>query len=101
MLRLSDERWERIRKHFPEENIAEGRAGRKPVPAREVLEVVLWILNTGAQWHMLAQCYPNYKMVHRHFQQRCEREMLRGDLTELANALRDEGDMCAEDHWFV
>jgi transposase len=49
MLRLNDEQWERIREHFPEENIPEGRAGRKPVATRRVFEVVLWILNTGAQ----------------------------------------------------
>jgi len=91
MLRLSDEQWEQIRGHFPEENIPEGRRGRKPVPTREVLEAVLWILNTGAQWHMLPQCYPNYKTVHRRFQQWCEREVLREILRELANALRDEG----------
>jgi hypothetical protein len=61
------------------------------VPARAVLEGVLWILNTGAQWHMLPQCYPNYKTVHRRFQQWCEREILRDVLTQLANALREEG----------
>jgi transposase len=93
MLRLSDEQWERIREHFPEENIPEGRPGRKPVPAREVLEAVLWILNTGAQWHMLPQCYPNYKTVHRRFQQWCEREVLREVLTQLANTLREQGDI--------
>ena len=27
-------------------------------------EAVLWILNTGAQWHMLPQSYPYYKTVH-------------------------------------
>jgi transposase len=42
--RLSDLQWERIRDHFPEENIAEGRPGRKPVPARQVLEAVLALL---------------------------------------------------------
>jgi hypothetical protein len=32
MIRLNDEQWERIRKHFPEEHIADDRPGRKPVP---------------------------------------------------------------------
>jgi transposase len=47
MIRLSDEQWERIREHFPEEHIPEGRPDRKPVPTRKVLEAVLWILNTA------------------------------------------------------
>ena len=55
MIWLSDEHWECIRDHFPEEHIPDGRPGRKPVPTRRVLEAVLWILNTGAQWHMLPQ----------------------------------------------
>src|SRR6478752_33593 len=46
MIRLTDEQWERIRDHFPEENIADGRPGRRPIPTRYVLEAVLWILNT-------------------------------------------------------
>lgn len=91
MLRLSDDHWERIREHFPEENIPDGRVGRKPIPSRRILEAVLWILNTGAQWHMLPQCYPNYKTVHRRFQNWCRCEVLREVMTDLANALRDEG----------
>jgi len=91
VLKLSDEQWERIREHFPEEHIPPERPGRKPIPARKVLEAVLWILNTGAQWHMLPQCYPNYKTVHRRFQHWCRNEVLRDAMTDLANALRDEG----------
>jgi transposase len=91
VLRLSDEQWERIREHFPEEHIPPERPGRKPIPARKVLEAVLWILNTGAQWHMLPQCYPNYKTVHRRFQHWCRSEVLRDVMTDLANTLRDEG----------
>ena len=91
MLRVTDEQWELIRKHFPEEHIPDDRPGRKPIPARKVLEAVLWILNTGAQWHMLPQSYPNYKTVHRRFQQWCENEVIRAALTELANVLREEG----------
>ena len=75
MIRLTDEQWERIRKHFPEEHIPDGRAGRKPIPTRHVLEAVLWILNAGAQWHMLPQSYPNYKTVHRRFQTWCCNEI--------------------------
>src|SRR5436309_5463067 len=93
MIRLTDEQWERIRDHFPEENIADGRPGRKPTATRCVLEAVLWILNTGAQWHMLPQGYPNYKTVHRRFQQWCREEVLRKVLTDLANVLREEGEI--------
>jgi transposase len=91
VLRITDEQWERIRKHFPEEHFPDDRPGRKPIPARKVLEAVLWILNTGAQWHMLPQSYPNYKTVHRRFQQWCQNEVIRAALTDLANALREEG----------
>ena len=54
MSRLTDEQWERIREHFPEEHILEGRPGRKPIATRKVLEAVLWILNTGAMAHAAA-----------------------------------------------
>lgn len=90
MIRMTDEQWERIREHFPEEHYPAERSGRKPIAARKVLEAALWILNTGAQWHMLPQCYPNYKTVHRRFQSWCQNEVLRGVLTDLANQLREQ-----------
>ena len=91
MIRLSDEQWERIRNHFPEEHVPDDRPGRKPIPTRRVLGAVLWILNTGAQWHMLPQSYPNYKTVHRRFQTWCSNEVLRRVLTDVANELSDKG----------
>ena len=97
MIWLTDEQWERIRKHFPEEHIPDGRAGRKPIPTRHVLEAVLWILNTGAQWHMLPQSYPNYKTVHRRFQTWCCNEILRLVLTDVANELRENGALDEEE----
>src|SRR6266700_6871451 len=97
MIRLTDEQWERIRNHFPEEHIPDGRLGRKPIPTRRVLEAVLWILNTGAQWHMLPQSYPHYKTVHRRFQTSCRDEVLRRVLTDVANERRDRGALDAED----
>src|SRR5256884_6673868 len=97
MIRLTDEQWKRIRDHFPEENIADGRPGRKPTPTRCVLKAVLWILNTGAQWHMLPQSYPNYNTVHRRFQTWCRDEVLRRVLTDVANELRDRGALTEEE----
>jgi len=91
VLRISDEQWERIRKHFPEEHYPDDRPGRRPIPARKVLEAVLWILNTGAQWHMVPQSYPNYKTVHRRFQHWCQNEVIRAALTELPDSLREDG----------
>jgi len=105
MVKISDEYWERIKQHFPEEDIPEGRAGRKPVPARKILDAVLWILKTGAQWSMLPQSYPNYKTVHRRFQQWCEQEVLRQILEELASELSGLGKLdpseCYIDATFV
>src|SRR5213596_2788737 len=97
MIRLTNEQWERIRNHFPEEHIPDGRPGRKPIPTRCVFEAVLWILNTGAQWHMLPQSYPNYKTVHRRFQSWCRDEVLRRVLTDVANELRDKGALDEEE----
>jgi Putative transposase of IS4/5 family (DUF4096) len=78
---------------FSEENIPDGRPGRKLMPARQVLGAVLWILKTGAQRHILPQCYPNYKTAHRRRQRWCEREILREVLAQLANEPRDRGEI--------
>lgn len=91
MLHVTDEQWNLIRKHFQEEHIPDDRPGRKPVPARKLLDAVLWILNTGAQWHMLPQYYLNYKTVHRRLLQGSRDDVIRAALTDLANTLRDEG----------
>ena len=80
-----------MRESFPAESIPEDRPGRKPVPARKVLNAALGILNTGAQWHLLPQCYPNDNTLHRRFQQWCRDAVLRAVLADLANALRDQG----------
>jgi transposase len=54
-------------------------------------QAALWILNTGAQWHMLPQGYLNYKTVRRRFQTWCHNEVIRAALTDLVNALREAG----------
>ena len=51
----------------------------------------MWILKTGAQWHMMPQCHPNYKTVHRRFQKWCRTGVLDRALRDLAGELRDSG----------
>lgn len=46
------------------------RRGRSPAETRAVLNGVLWILRTGAQWRELPEKYLPYQTVHGCFQQR-------------------------------
>ena len=79
--RVRDEQWERIRIIFRRRKLSMDALGTKPIPTRCMLEAVLWILNTGAQWH--------YETVHRRFQTWCRDEVFRRVLTDVANELRD------------
>jgi transposase len=83
MIRVTDEQWERIRKHFPEEHIPDGRPGRKPILTRRVLEAVLWIFNSGA--------HAATKLSEGTSQTWCRDEILQRVLTDVANELRDRG----------
>jgi transposase len=91
MIRLSDKQWEKVKRYFPEENIPPGRPGRKPVPTRDVLEAVLWVMHKGVQWHRLPSCYPNYKTVHRRFHRWRSDDVIRHIIVDLAGALRENG----------
>ncbi|MCG8463481.1 MAG: transposase [Xanthomonadales bacterium] len=94
MKAINDHHWESVRHHFPEENPRLRRNGRKPVPSRYILDAVLWVLNSGARWHMLPKHYPNYKTVHRRLQQWCHNEGLREVLIRFAHELKSEGLIC-------
>ena len=47
---------------------ADGR-GRPWRDSREVLNGILWVLRTGAQWSAMPSRYPPYQTCHRRFQQ--------------------------------
>ena len=65
-----------------------GRPRREP---REVLDGVLWILRTGAQWADLPDRYPPYQTCHRYFQQWCRDGTLKRILHALAEDLYERG----------
>src|SRR6516225_4470929 len=73
---------------FPQRD--DGR-GRPPADTRAVLNGVLWILRTGAQWRELPPKYPPYQTVHGRFQQGVRSGQLEKALRKLAEKLHAEG----------
>ena len=65
---LTDEQWAIVEPLIGEmPRRADGR-GRPWRSSREVLNGILWILRTGAQWADLPERYPPYQTCHRRFQ---------------------------------
>ena len=68
-MELTDVQWELL-KPLVEPETPVQRRGRPWRDTREVLEGVLWILRTGAQWSELPRDkFPPYQTCHRRFQQ--------------------------------
>jgi transposase len=55
---LTDEQWVLIADLFPYRRTT-ARGGRPPVPPRQCLEGVLWVLVSGARWQDLPERYPS------------------------------------------
>ncbi len=63
--RLTDEQWNLIADLFPPPK----RTGRPPSQARDMIDGILWILNTGAQWRDLPPTFGPKSTVWDHFDQ--------------------------------
>ncbi len=87
---LTDAQWAVLEPLFRPQRRAGGR-GRPWRDTRSVLNGVLWILRTGAQWRELPSKYPSYQTCHRRFQQWQRSGLLDGVLARLAEDLRDRG----------
>src|SRR6266545_7446141 len=87
---VSDQQWEVLEPLLRFNRRPDGR-GRPPQDTRAVLNGVLWILGTGAQWRELPAKYPPYQTCHRRFQQWVRSGQLEQALRVLAKALHAEG----------
>ena len=88
---VSSKQWEFLKPLFPSEELVAGRQGRPFRPAREVLDGVLWVLRTGAQWNEMPKKFPPYQTCHRRFQKWVELGLMEKILRALAEDLRDRG----------
>jgi transposase len=87
---LSDAQWQRIELMLRPEQRIDGR-GRSWQDTRAVLNGVLWILGTGAQWRELPNKYPPYQTCHRRFQLWVRQGKLEQVLRGLAEELHSRG----------
>ena len=88
---LSDAEWARFARYIPKAQRRENGRGRHPRDAREVLNGILWILYSGAPWHMLPKEYPPYQTCHRYFQRWQQQDVFRRFLSRLANEKHRDG----------
>jgi transposase len=82
---LSDAQWELIEPILRPKRRSDGR-GRPWQDTRAVLNGILWVLGTGAQWRELPKKYPPYQTCHRRFQ----RWVREGKLEEILRVLAEE-----------
>ena len=62
---LSDPQWHLLRRFLP----AAKKRGRPRTSLREVLNAILYLVKTGAQWRLLPKNFPPWQTVYHHFRQ--------------------------------
>jgi transposase len=95
-MRLTNEQWNIIAPLFTEKASLDRRGMPRRDP-REVLEGILWILKTGAQWKQLPREYPPYQTCHRWFQRWREEGRIESVLVFLAQDMEDRGKIKLEE----
>jgi len=93
---LNDAQWKLIEPILRPQRRADGR-GRPWQDTRAVLNGILWVLGTGAQWRELPNKYPPYQTCHRRFQQWVRAGKLERILCALAEELQARGKLDVEE----
>jgi transposase len=93
---LTDEQWLIVEPVLRGARRADNR-GRPWHDTRAVLNGVLWVLGTGAQWRELPEKYPPFQTCHRHFQQWVRSGKLEEALRLLAVRLHEQGKLNLEE----
>src|SRR5271155_2292528 len=87
---ITDAQWAVLEPLFRPKRRADKR-GRPWQDTRAVLNGILWVLGTGAQWRELPEKYPPFQTCHRRFQQWVRAGKLGTALRRLAEQLREQG----------
>lgn len=90
-MNISDKQWEVISSLLPLPKSGDGNKGRPAKDQREVLNGLLWICRTGAQWNEMPGKYPPYQTCHRYFQKWVKAGVWDKVLWTLARDLQERG----------
>lgn len=90
---ISDKQWGIIEPLIPAPPRRKGNKGRPRRNPRDVLNGILWILRTGAQWQELPKRYPPYQTCHRRFQEWVRQRAFQKILRSLARHMEQTGAM--------
>ncbi len=81
---ISDELWEGVKDEIPEHQRSADKeyrrkpgGGRKPLPKRQVLEGIFYVLRTGCQWKAVPKEYGAGSSIHAYFQEWAKAGFLR------------------------
>lgn len=90
---LTEAQWGVVEPYIPRREMRppSKKGGRPWVPARDVLNGVMWVLRTGAPWADLPPRYPPYQTCHRRFQRWVENKTLPKILAGLRHDLETRG----------
>ena len=82
---LSNWEWSLLEPLVPKAKRRKDGRGRPPKDPRSVLNGIIWILLSGAPWHLLPREYPPYQTCHRYFQLRVRKGVLQKMLGALSS----------------
>jgi transposase len=97
---ITNREWAAIAPLFPIHPWKKVGHGRPRCPDRDVLNGILWVLRTGAQWKEMPERYPSYQTCHRRFQEWVKIRLFQKVLRALAKELVAEGKLTL-DEWFM
>ena len=93
-MKLTDAQWELVADLFEEHSPKDKQGrGRPPRQAREVVNGVLWVLKTGAQWNEMPSKYPSSTTCFRYFKRWEAAGVMSKALERFADALVDCGEI--------
>jgi transposase len=94
---LTDAEWAFIEPLLPKLRRRSDGRGRPWRDSREVLNGILWVLRTGAQWSEMPSRYPPYQTCHRRFQRWRKAGVMDRLLEALARDLERRGQINLEE----